>query len=327
MRIDEGAVTVSKQTPAPVKPVPFVSPEITNQQPVGAYTEAPPDPPGPSILSRIASIGNAIISPFINLGEVGIKALESEIQQLISKLTDFVKTNFADAYSYIEAGFTAARNDVGKLIKGAKDEAHTIGSDVHNYAAHLFDSLTAKLDALASKLSGDVASLEHQTLADIKEAVKQFEPGVRQLIDEVTKPVESFVNNADSWFEAHWKQYTGDLESWVNNSDHWFEAHWKASIRGTEDFFNGPVRWFEDNWKRLAGDVLQWVEPAPLRFLGVLPQILGWVEWLASNPLDWIFAIGRAAITPANYEKANAQLKLNKYIYASKAVERFRQSQ
>ena len=305
---------------------PFVSPEVLNQQPVGAYTIVPLDPPKPSLLDRIGSVGSAILSPFENVAKLGLDAVETEVKQLISSLTDYVKTHFTSVYDFIDTSVSELKNSFGTLISTAKNDIKGWVSDVHSYAAHLFDTVDAKIDSVATTMSNDVKSLEHKTAADISSALKGFEPTVSGLISKVLHPITNWIDNSEIWFNAQWHKYAGDVVDFVHSSEHWIESRFKQYTHNIEGFIGDPVKWLEDNWKHVAGDLTKWLDPAPLNFLSLLPQVLGWFEWLAANPLEIVTGIAHEFRTPSSYDQAIKRLNDNKYDISSAAVERFRRT-
>ena len=314
---------------APAPPAAFVSPEQQYQSPIseGVITETmPPDPASPSIIDRIASIGSAIVSPFVSVGKAVAGVTEEEVSSLITGVTNLLKSSLGSVYDYIANTATSIRTDAGNWVKDAKDAALSAYNDVHNYAAHLFDSLSSTVDALGHSLSNDIKSVDSK----IDNGLTTVEGKIGKIAESVTSsivhPIAGFISDSEGWFKRHWDTYSADLVSFVNNSETWVKSELDKYTADVKDFLDNPTKWFKDNFTTAAGDLIKWLDPVPLSFLKLLPNLVNVFEWLASNPIELVFSIGRALIDKETWQQVDAHLNANKYELASKAVDRWRQS-
>ena len=363
MRIDEGVVTPRKvtQTPAPTPfispeqqyqspisqgiitevtppvvqvvtpsaPTPFISPEQQYQSPIsqGIITEVtPPDPAPPSIWQQILHIGSDIISPIISVAKAVADPVIGELEQVVSRLNIWARSAFADVYTFFDNAITAAKNDVGTWVKDAKNAGVTLFDDAKHYAGHLYDVISTKVDLLAKTVTDDAKTLEDTLSADIKSVEEKISPAVHSIITDVIKPIEGFVSNAEGWAKAQWDLYSQDVTSFVGSADHWLAHKLDEATAGIRPLLDNPVGWLESNFTRLLGDYVKWLEPGPVRFLNLLPDVLGWFEFLASNPINTIKEVGRALTNPSNYKQAHESIAANKYTIASDAVRKWRDS-
>lgn len=287
---------------------------------IKAAEAAATTPPKPSVIQQIVQFVTPVVSPVVSFADSAIDKLGHEAAVALSGLHGLITRVVADLRGYINDTKNWLLSHVGGLIADARDEAKALFGDATHEAAHLFDVAHDELTHITGPFTSELHRIENTLGKDLLKAENIARETADTVVRDVLKPVEHFVADSENWFERHWHLYAHDIEGFIHDSENWFERHFNQYMHDVEDFIHDPIGWLEHNWKHAAGDLLQWLDPAPMKLLSLLPDVFGWLEWLARNPFSDLKLIGNALRDPANYTAANKNLKDNRATLAAAVV-------